>query len=295
MAAMRRLLLVALLAAAAAAAVDQNRLAALVDEILRRFRVQRMPMFSLAVSVPPGAEPGSYDLNQVQDDNVRDTILRCQVYAGHNVVAATILRWPDVARDCPGAQVPWRDVLDACGRQSMTWGEVAAACPDKVADTRTDHAEYRVLERFHSWAQDKDKSGLLVFYAHAAPCEARCSSTRNHLSILQLLRRVGDWQEHVLVFSKLLVVKTLWEGNTMPDSRLIRALRNLGGALGDGGLAKIFRCDRPRERNAAMTCTSCSAGGQVTPKCYKEDGEEGGVQGGGGAPGGEQTGGWLEV
>ncbi|XP_061626916.1 uncharacterized protein LOC133476913 [Phyllopteryx taeniolatus] len=250
-----------------------------------------MPMFSLAVSVPPGAQPDSYDLTRVPDlgQNVKNTILQCGVYAGDNVVAATLLRWPDVAQRCPRSQVPWQDVLQACGRESMTWHEVAMICPGAVEDNRADHAEYRVLERFNSWAEDKDKSGLLVFYAYAAPCTSRCASKKNALSILKLLERIQEWKEHVVVFSKLLNVKTLWVGTSIPVDQLTRALVNLGRHLGTGGLGRIFRCDRPQDDNSAVECISCSAGGQVTPQCYKKDGESGeagqdsGRQGGGGA------------
>ncbi|XP_057700714.1 uncharacterized protein LOC130921089 [Corythoichthys intestinalis] len=256
-------------------AIDQNKLATLVDEILHKFKVQtKMPMFSMAVSVPPGADPGTYDLTKVSDlgQNVKNTILQCGIYAGDNVVAATLLRWPDVVQRCPRAEVPWQDVLKACRRKSMTWHEVAMICPGAVEGNRADHAEYRVLERFDSWADDKDKSGLLVLYVYTAPCESRCASERNVLSILKLLERIRDWKEYVLVFSKLLNVKTLWAGNSMPDKRLARALLNLGRHLGRGGLGKIFRCDQPEDANTnAMECISCSTGGEVTPQCYKKE------------------------
>ncbi|XP_051939770.1 uncharacterized protein LOC127612943 isoform X2 [Hippocampus zosterae] len=275
MASVSRHLLMALLivmATAGAATIDQNSLATLVDNILRKFQVEsKMPMFSLAVSVPPGPSAGSYDLNRVQDEHVRKTILGCEVYAGHNVVAAIRLRWPDVTWDCPGAQVPWEDVLKVCRRQAMTWREVATFCRSTMQDGRTDHAEYRVLLKFADWAAHKDKSGLLVLYVYAAPCEARCASQNNAASILKLLEAIRGWKDYVVVFSKLLTPKTSREGTSIPVKRLIKALRNLGRHLGPDGLAKIFRCDRPDNAdNGAMTCTSCSTGGQVTPHCYQK-------------------------
>ncbi|XP_019745226.1 uncharacterized protein LOC109527644 isoform X3 [Hippocampus comes] len=292
--------LLVVMATAGAAAIDQNRLATLVDEILRKFRVEsKMPMFSLAVSVPPGAGAGTYDLDRVRDEHVRKTVLGCEVYAGHDVVAAIRLRWPDVAWHCPRAQVPWEDVLRACGRKPMmTWREVATFCPGAVQDGRTDHAEYRVLLKFADWAAHKeDKSGLLVLYVYAAPCEARCASQNNAASILKLLEAIRGWKDYVVVFSKLLTVKTLREGTSIPAERLTKALRNLGRHLGPDGLAKIFRCDRPDDDdNGAMTCTSCSTGGQVTPHCYRKEGdsEEGNQRGGapavGGAPGSAEAG-----
>ncbi|XP_037106896.1 uncharacterized protein LOC119122597 isoform X2 [Syngnathus acus] len=279
MAMLRRHLVVALLVvlSARAAAVDPNTLAKLVNDMLRKFQVHSgLPMFSMAVSIPPGVVPGSYDLSRVQELDVKKTILDCNVYEGNNVLAATVLRWPDVAMQCPRAQVPWQDVLRACRQESMTWHDVAMKCPGAVKDGQSDHAEYRVLEKFSAWATNKDKSGLLVFYVYTTPCEARCAKRNNALSILRMLQGIQGWNEHVLVFSKLVKPKS---GTSIPVDRLKRALSDMGKHI--GGLENIFRC---QFASGAMTCSSCSTLGQISPQCYLDEGDLEGV----GQPSGAQ-------
>nr|XP_049576436.1 uncharacterized protein LOC125968920 isoform X1 [Syngnathus scovelli] len=285
MAMLRRHLVVALLvvlSSAMAAAVDQYTLAKLVKAMLDKFQLDSdLPMFSMAVSIPPGVVPGSYDLNQVQKADVKKTILDCDVYEDNNVLAATVLRWPDVAMQCHRAQVPWPDVLKACRQKSMTWHDVALKCPGAVEIGRADHAEYRVLEKFSAWATNKDKSGLLVLYVYASPCDRRCANRRSALSILRLVQGIQEWKEHVLVFSKLFQPKS---GPPIPVDNLKRALSNLGKNV--GGLQNIFRCDYASN---AMMCTSCSTMGQISPQCYLDQGDSEGAgqkSGGQGAVGG---------
>ncbi|XP_061686330.1 uncharacterized protein LOC133506319 isoform X2 [Syngnathoides biaculeatus] len=228
-----------------------------------------MPMFSLAVSIPKTAGPDAYDLTQVPDtgENVKNAILQCEVYAGDNVVAATLLRWPDVLQRCPEARVPWRAVLRACKRKSMTWKEVASRCPDAVKKGTADHAEYRVLKRFDSWAESKDKTGLLVLYVYASPCTNKCTNEENPRNILTLVERIREWSEHAVVFSKVFKPSNPSISYSVPVGDMKVALVNLGKHLGDGGLQSIFRCDRVSE---PMECVSCSSGGAVTPRCYSD-------------------------
>lgn len=104
----------------------------------------RSPMFSLAVTVPYNSEAQMYDINLVHDtgEQVREKILQCDVYTGERVVAATVLRWPNVLDQCPNERVQWTQVLRKCPSEVKTWADVQNLCRKAVFDGKADHAEY---------------------------------------------------------------------------------------------------------------------------------------------------------
>lgn len=220
------------------------------------------PMFSVAVSIPYNRQLNMYDMSQVPDTGqaVRAAILSCDVYRGTRVVAATVLRWPNVLDQCPTARVPWPRLLRDCGRTSMTWAEVKNRCPDKVRDGRADHAEYRTLQHLNTLVSNLNRADLLLFYVLASPCTKRCTGT-GPLSILDMINPILNWNNYAVVFSNIFQPRS---GPRISDKELQGSLERLGahrGSLGSIGLSNIFRC-------SPTQCTSCSHGGQVSRYCY---------------------------
>ncbi|XP_057699901.1 uncharacterized protein LOC130920593 [Corythoichthys intestinalis] len=269
-------LLLVITVTATTATISQNQLATLMNGILRKLNGQtfkRLPMFSLAVSIPRN-EQGTYDLNQVHlDESVRDAILHCNVYSNRNAVAATVLKWPNVLQNCPNALVMWEDVLQKCKEESMTWQDVDRKCRWAMKNHRADHAEYRVLKEFQHWSEDKDKSGLLLLYVYASSCTDQCTGEGDERSILNLVEGIRQWTEYAVVFSKVFEPKEsrLAGCNPLSVGEREAALIRLGNHLGQNGLQKIFRCDRVKTNkgNTIMVCDSCSTEGDVTPRCYR--------------------------
>lgn len=227
-------------------------------------------MFSVAVSVPYNKDKNLYDMSKVLDSSqaVRDTILRCDVYVGQRVVAATVLRWPNVLQQCPTGRVQWPDLLRQCGRNSMTWAEVKRDCPDKIKDGRADHAEYRTLEKFSALVSNHKNfsDDLLIFYVLASPCDQRCTSETNIHSILDLINPILKWKKYAFVFTNVFQPRN---GPRIPEANLREALERLAkhkGSLGSLGLSNIFRC---KARNQ-MQCTSCNRSGKVDRYCYSD-------------------------
>uniref|UniRef100_A0A7N9ANK3 Uncharacterized protein n=1 Tax=Mastacembelus armatus TaxID=205130 RepID=A0A7N9ANK3_9TELE len=174
----------------------------------------------------------------------------CAVYEGQRVVAATVLRWPEVVKQCPTALVPWTDVLEKCCRQSMTWADVKNNCPEAVSKGRADHAEYRTLQRLSTLVSKRNENDLLVFYVYASPCAGRCANESDDRNILGLIPSVKKWDNYAFVFSK---------------PHLHDTAESVGGSI---GLGNIFRCDGSA---GSIECTSCSTGGDVTQYCYKDN------------------------
>lgn len=229
-------------------------------------------MFSVAVSVPYNKDTQLYDMSRVLDSSqaVRDTIMRCDVYDGERVVAATVLRWPNVLQQCPAGKVPWHQLLMKCGRSSMTWAEVKKVCPDKIRDGEADHAEYRTLEKFKTLVSNLNSKfsddDLLVFYVLASPCDQRCASETNRRSILDRINPILKWKNYAFVFTNVFQPRN---GFHIPEENLRGALERLAthkGRLGSLGLGNIFRC----KGGSAMQCTSCSRSGQVDRHCYSD-------------------------
>lgn len=263
------------------ATVDKNQLARLVDQILNTYRPSYMhegqrksPMFSLAISIPYNNERRMYDISQVPDtgEQVRNAIQSCNVYSGTRVVAATVLRWPDVLNQCPTQHVQWPDVLRRCRKEEMTWADVQRLCPGKIREGTADHAEFRTLQHFNTLLTNHNRNDLLLFYVFASPCAQRCASETSTRNILDLINPILGWNNYAFVFSKVFKPRT---NDPIPEEDLQGALRILGthqGALGAIGLENIFRCDGPPGRKQ---CTSCSTGGQVTRKCYVDEPQPG--------------------
>ncbi|XP_038568540.1 uncharacterized protein LOC119898436 [Micropterus salmoides] len=254
-----------------AAVVDQNQLVGIVDDIVNRYRPsyknpdgsQTFPMFSLAVSIPYNNTMKKYDVNQVLDnaEQVRNTIVNCDVYRGTRVVAATLLKWPNVLNQCPSGLVSWRHVLRQCP-SVVTWDDLQRVCPVAIRDGTTDHAEYRTLQHFNTLVNNRDKDDLLLFYVYASPCAARCTNENNTRNILNLIKPIQNWQNYAFVFSKVFKPR---QGDPMLVEDLKGALMQLGTSI---GLDNIFRCDRVRGWTG---CTICSSRGQITPQCLSDE------------------------
>lgn len=228
-------------------------------------------MFSLAVTIPYDSESQMYDTSQVTDtaDDVRDEILKCEVYTGRRVVAATVLRWPDVVDQCPNGRVQWRHVLTNCGQTSMTWGDVKQQCPSAVREGTADHAEYRTLQHLNTLVENLNENDLLLFYVLSSPCVKRCTSESSHWNILNSINQILKWKNYAVVFSKVFKPR---KGAPIPEQELRGALERLGthrGSLGSIGLSNIFRCDG----QPAVQCTSCSNGNQVARYCVSGNSE----------------------
>ncbi|XP_044197779.1 uncharacterized protein LOC122974010 [Thunnus albacares] len=250
------------------AAVDQNQLRRIVNEILNRFTPsygngRNFPMFSLAVSIPYNSDTKMYDISKVTDDGdqVRKTIVDCEVYTSERMVAATVLRWPNVLRQCPGGRVQWPDVLDKCPRTVKTWADVESWCSGAVKDKRADHAEYRTLQRFNTLVNRKDnKQDLLLFYVLASPCDKRCTSESSHFNILESINQILNWNNYAVVFSDVFKPRD----GLIPEDDLRGSLERLGryrGHLGSVGLNNIFRCNKQQ-------CRSCSSNNEVARFCF---------------------------
>ncbi|XP_070839780.1 uncharacterized protein [Chaetodon trifascialis] len=259
------------------AGVNQNHLAKIVSEILNRYTPsyignsgqRRYPMFSLAVSIPYNSESQKYDISKVTDngDIVRDEILKCNVYTGTRVVAATVLRWPNVVDQCPNGRVTWPNVLRACGQRSMTWRDVKEQCPEKVSEGRADHAEYRTLQHFNTLVNNLNTNDFLLFYVQSSPCDQRCTNELSRWSILKSINQILKWKNYAVVFSKVFKPRG---SKAIPEQNLRGSLERLGtykGSLGSVGLSNIFRCDGQDE----VQCTSCSIGNQVARYCFSDD------------------------
>ncbi|XP_026158866.1 uncharacterized protein LOC113128037 [Mastacembelus armatus] len=243
--------------------VNPMQLAKIVNDILDRYRpIQaqnpKRPMFSVAVAVPFNSQTQRFDMTLVPDDGqtVRNSILQnCAVYEGQRVVAATVLRWPEVLKQCPNAGVPWTDVLRRCGKQSMTWAEVQRSCSWAVSKGRADHAEYRTLRSFNTLVSKRNENDLLVFYVYASPCAGRCANESDDRNILGLIPSVKNWKNYAFVFSKPHLHDTA--------ESVKEALTKFGNLI---GLSNISRCDRSSSSDQ-MECTSCSQGNNVADYC----------------------------
>ncbi|XP_077935847.1 uncharacterized protein LOC120813713 [Gasterosteus aculeatus] len=247
---------------------DETQIAQIVNDLWNRYRPsyqsrfnkhpRKNPMFSLAVKIPYDNDMQRYDVSGVKDvaENVRRKIVGCDVYASKTMVAATVLKWPNVLDQCPDAQVPWQDVLRECRSKSMTWAKVDNKCSHAVTAGRADHAEYRVLNNFNTLTENLNKNDFLLFYVVASPCVTRCLSTNSDFSILESIRVIKKWTNYAVVFSDVFAPK---EGEPVPPDNLREALERLGKKV---GLQNILRCD------GSVPCTSCSSGKDVTPYCY---------------------------
>lgn len=227
-------------------------------------------MFSVAVSVPYNSQTNTYDISQVlaTGEQVRDTILRCDVFTGTRVIAATVLRWPDVLSQCPGQRVQWPHVLKQCPPEVQTWADVdrqekTSRCREAVREGMADHAEYRTLQQLHTLLKNRHKDDLLLFYVLSSPCGKRCRSETDRWNILDGINQILNWTKYAVVFSNIFQPRS---GEKIPEKALRESLERLGsyrGPLGSVGLSNIFRCSGGR-------CSSCSTNNQVTPYCYSD-------------------------
>ncbi|XP_039469802.1 uncharacterized protein LOC120440718 [Oreochromis aureus] len=257
--------------------IDQHQLAPIVEEILKRYTPNYNgaddnsfpPMFSVAVSVPYNEDKYMYDMNEVPDDGekVRKDILNCDVYKGDRVVAATVLRWPNVLKQCPDGRVKWTDVRKRCGKQQInSWADVERLCgKSEIQDGRADHAECRTLQHVNTLVtkSQKSKDDLMVFYVRASSCDKICTNPSHERNILSSIKKIMNWKNYVVVFSD--VFKKCGGKTTYMDD-LRHSLKRLGDAIRDqrsklkdkrsNGLQYIFRCS-PYSKQRKVECISC--------------------------------------
>ncbi|XP_032419327.1 uncharacterized protein LOC116720282 isoform X4 [Xiphophorus hellerii] len=233
-------------------AVDEAQLKNLVSQVLNLYRPtyefnnsMKTPMFSVVARIPFNSETNQYDINQVTDDanNVKDTIVGCEVYTGTNILAATVLRWPDVVAQCPDGRVQW-----PIRSQATTWAEAYCQNTRSFNEGRAEHAEYRILQNLHTWLNNQNMGqDLLLFYAYASPCTATCTNRDSDYNILSPLTGYVEFNI-VFVFSKVHQPRN----DIISPDVLQDALKNLGETI---GLDRIFRCDRV---NGRMKCVNCN-------------------------------------
>ncbi|XP_026027993.1 uncharacterized protein LOC113024842 isoform X2 [Astatotilapia calliptera] len=253
--------------------IDPNQLAPIVQDILNRYTPsygannnRKFPMFSVAVSVPYNEQTNTFDMNGVPDygEVVRETILNCDVYQGNRVMAATVLKWPNVLDQCPNAYVQWPDVLRKCHREQMKWAEVERLCgADTIKYGRADHAEFRTLQDFQPLLATQSKDDLMVFYVRDSPCDQRCTNKLDDQNILTMIQDITNWKNYVVVFSD--VFRPRDSGHLLMNN-LGESLKWLGKAIADrgsNGLQNIFRCHGQQE----MKCFSCNNNGDVAFEC----------------------------
>ncbi|MED6236404.1 hypothetical protein ATANTOWER_008678 [Ataeniobius toweri] len=251
------------------AVVDQNQLRTLIKQVLNIYKpsytaknqymqhYMKTPMFSLVVSIPFNNKTKQYDISQLPDGTlVKKTILDCYVYIGQRVVAATVLKWPDVLDQCPNGNVLWPDFQRGCPKGVRTWSDVSKQCNVK---TRADHAEYRTVQDIGTLLLNHSQNDLLLFYVYASPCAQKCTNISNTANILQKIQRVGHLKNFAFVFSKVFKPRG---SESLPVEELRGALTALGSTI---GLQNIFRCD---DSNDSMNCTNCSSHGEVARECY---------------------------
>ncbi|XP_041789725.1 uncharacterized protein si:dkey-96g2.1 [Chelmon rostratus] len=180
------------------AAVNQNRLANIVNGILREYRINSM--FSLAVRVPDDQSREINDiLKQVfQSDpveDVRNTLNRDEVYIGSRVVAARVLKRTEGA----------------------------------------DHAESRVVGYLDHLLKRRNKNDhdLLLFYVYASPCVEKCTNNKHPENILQKINHIQKWDSYAFVFSKIFKPRF---GTPNTEEELSGALQRLGSKIGLGNI-----------------------------------------------------------
>ncbi|XP_019215887.1 uncharacterized protein LOC109202575 isoform X2 [Oreochromis niloticus] len=265
--------------------IDPNQLAPIVQEILNKYTPSykgenniMFPMFSVAVSVP--YNEGKFDMSKVTDSGeaVRKKILNCDVYQSDRVVAATVLKWPNVLYQCPDGDVHWPEIWKRCrGKGRKTWAVVRDKCPEnEIGMGEADHAEFRTLQHFELLLATitKSKTDLMVFYVRDSPCDRTCTNPGNDRRILESIKQIKKWKNnYVVVFSNIFRPDN---NNNNRENELRESLERLGGAIADqgskvkdkssNGLQNIFRCyGQPQ-----MKCISCNTNGAVAHKCVAD-------------------------
>ncbi|XP_022616405.1 uncharacterized protein LOC111232966 [Seriola dumerili] len=219
--------------------IDQNQLATIVQEVLKKYTKpnndqRELPMFSLAVSIPKSGD--SYDVAAGPDNGVavKNAMLKCEVYTGTKVVGAIHLKLDDFTQ---------------------------THCPEKV-DNINEHAEYRTLQGLKAIKNNDNFKDLMLFFVYAAPCPQKCTQPGDG-GILNSIQQITKWNNYAVVFSKLFIPKV---GEKPTKSIREQSLRNLTSS-GKIGLKNIFRCDYISGR---MQCVSCSTDGGVTHYCVSD-------------------------
>lgn len=286
MAALFWTVLSALLLIESSAAVEEAELATIVTQLLNVYKPTyqnngHTPTFTLAVSVPLNPTTRRYDVTQVtaadNGQNVKDTLDRCEVYEGSRVMGASVLKWPDIKNrnQCHNTPIPnsWAFVRELCPTV-RTWGDLREACTSSInkklsksENGAVDHAEYRVLNSFNYFRNrlnsgQLNRNDLLVLYSSKAPCDGRCANPANtRWNIIDLIRGINDWQNHVLVFSDIFEPVSTNIPQAQQETNRRTALTTLGTSI--GGLGNIYRCRLNR-------CSRCSAQTGVANTCVSD-------------------------
>ncbi|XP_068451679.1 uncharacterized protein [Clinocottus analis] len=243
----------------------------LVDEIWINYipsyklhNKDHFPMFSAAVSIPYDNNKEKYDVSGITDSapDVKRTLLKCDVYKSTKMVAATLLKWPDVLNQCPKELVQWDDFPSKTAYRPIPWDQVEGV-PEGF--TRTDHAEYRALTAISTLTNLPNKNDLMLFYVLASPCVDKCTSGDHPMSILKSINEITKWTNYAVVFSNVFIAG----GPQLDEKQRKEALLRLGTYKGVGGksigMNNIFRCDN----NSCRRCYN-SEKKEVTPFCYKD-------------------------
>ncbi|XP_036950816.1 uncharacterized protein LOC119017828 [Acanthopagrus latus] len=213
--------------------VDQNRLAEIVDGILKKYQTDGK--LSLAVRIPDDQNQNIDDILETVSKSdpvgaVKEKLNKNEVYIGRRLVAARLLGGSEGG----------------------------------------DQAESRVVDHLddlfnHSNKQDAE---FLLLYAYASPCVEKCTSGSHRENILKRMNHILQWSNYAVVFSK---ISKPSDGRLNTEEELSGALERLGtynGTRGAIGLSNIFRCDK---QDGRMNCTSCSSDDQVAHSCVSDE------------------------
>lgn len=163
-------------------------------------------MFSMAVSISYNKNTAGYDISTVTDNTqtVTNQIQACNVYVGEKVVAATVLKWPDVLQQCPRRWVQWPNFFKN-RTVPQTWEEANNRFPNAIRVGTADHADYRILNNIRTLVS-KHRTGsndLMVFYVLASLCGSRCTNTGSTWNILESIKSIKKWNNYAVVFTHI--------------------------------------------------------------------------------------------
>ncbi|CAK6976328.1 uncharacterized protein LOC122976658 [Scomber scombrus] len=174
------------------AAVDQNKLARIVDAILKEYG--RHAMFSLAIRIPDNQ---NQNINQIlkqvfksdPGNDVKKKINNGEVYIGSRVIAAKVL---------------------------------------KRSKGSTDNAESRVVDHLYHFTNrcNPNTKDMLLFYVYSSPCVEQRSNRHN---ILRRIKNIQRWNSFAVVFSGIYRPR---DGLPSTDQQRRGALQLLGMSIG---------------------------------------------------------------
>ncbi|XP_078810565.1 uncharacterized protein LOC144994948 isoform X2 [Oryzias latipes] len=197
--------------------ITENQLAPMVDAIWINYKINTM--FSLAASIPKSQnQKDQYDVSQVLNaenaEAVKTAMKNKEVYAQGRIVAAKVIKNPDVK------------------------GEYI-------------HAEYRVLQKFDNLLNqqfDLDND-LMLFYVRTAPCVQKCTNEDNPENILKYLPKLKRWKHYAFAFSGLYLSRN--PQKSLSNEQRRAGIKKVGDSL---GLQNVFRCVESNGQMQCRTC-----------------------------------------